>query len=166
MLARTFGVSGAVWLPELLLTLSQVIWLAIAARFATVLTLNGLEWIGLLPPGFLGPTRLGPLVLPASLFLFTALAWAFAAAFTGRYLVRVIAALMNVYPILPAFLLGLTVVAAFRTVPDYQARFARAGGGRLGSSDDSRTATSTFQLTFAFFSARGLAVGPMGDRRP
>ncbi len=149
-------------MPGLLLTLVQIVWLAVATRFATSLSLTGLELIGLLDPGFQRPLRIGSIELPGVLFLFTSLVWAFMAAFTGRYLVRVIAALMNIYPILPAFLLGMTAAVALRTIPDYQGRFARVAVGKFGSPEGWTAAVATVQMVFGFFSAAALLMAHWG----
>ena len=110
----TFGVEGAGWIPGLLLAITQVVWLAVSTYYGTTLSLLGLQFLGFLDPqsfqfGFAGRSERA-----TPLFLVSSLTWCFAAAFVGRYLVRVIAALMNVFPILPAFMLGLTAVFAMK----------------------------------------------------
>jgi hypothetical protein len=160
--ARTFGVRGATWVPGLPLALVQVVWLAVAVQYGTALCLLGLELIGLLDPGYHRGLRLGAVNLPGPLFLFTALLWSFAAAFTGRYLVRVIAALMNVYPILPALLLGTTAAVAMRGLPEYQAAMSGLGDRTGGTAAGVAVALVAAQMVFGFFSSSALLCADWG----
>jgi cytosine permease len=150
--ARTFGTAGATWVPGAILTASNVVWIALAVAYATRLTIEGLERLGLLDPAFSRPLSAGPLATPGGLFLFTSLLWTIAATLTGRYLVRVIAALMQIYPVLPALLLGATAAVAMRGLPDYQVAVGRLGVPAAAWG----AAALTAQMVFAFFSASAL----------
>lgn len=153
--ARTFGVAGATWIPGVLLALAQVVWLAIAIDYGTRLALFGLEMVGLLDPSFRRPVLIGGAQLPGYLFLVLSLLWCLAVAFTGRFLVRVIAALMSVYPVLPALMLGTTAAIAMKTLPDYRVAMVAIdskGGPAAGWS----AAADTVQMIFAFLSAAAL----------
>lgn len=158
--ARTFGVRGASWLPGLPFALVQVVWLAISTGYGTTLCLTGLELLGLLDPGFHRPVRVAGLDLPGHLFLIASLAWTLACSLTGRYLIRVISALMNVYPILPALLLGLTAAVALKGLPDYQAEVSRIGSD--GGEGGVVVALVVVQFVFAFFSAASLLAADWG----
>ena len=147
----TFGVTGATWIPGLLLAAIQLVWLAIATAFATELCLQGLVSLRLLDPAALQVLEWRRLRLPSPLFMTTALFWALASAMTGRYLVRVIAALMNVYPVLPAFLLGIAVVLEFRWLP-YFAPFEAAATGP--APPQMLAIVVTIQMIFGFFGRR------------
>ncbi len=160
---RTFGVRGARWVPGGLIAAVQVVWIAIAVRYATALTMRGLELVGMLDPSARHLIVLGPHArLPGGLFLVTAFAWALSATLSGRYLVRVIGALMKVYPIVPAFMLGVSCLVALRGVPVYKAIAAA-----IPQQPDSLL-TSVFlllaatQMVFAFISAGALSGADLG----
>lgn len=110
----TFGERGSTWFARLLVGLVQVIWMAISTRYAASWSLQGLVSLGLLNPHSMQPLILGASTLPSIVFLITSVTWMFAAALVGNYLVRVIIALMNVYPIFPAFALGLVTLIALK----------------------------------------------------
>jgi cytosine permease len=116
----TFGVSGATYVPGLLLTLVQIVWLAVATSYASRLCLDALILFRLLGPNALRTVPFGRWMAPSPLLMTTVLFWGLASAMVGRYFVRVISALMKVYPVVPAFLLGLGMVFAFRGLPAFQ----------------------------------------------
>lgn len=157
--ARTFGVDGATWVPGLLLTLVQVVWLAVATLYGTALGLAGLQLTGFLDPGVQRPPHMAVVELRGTLFLVISLFWGLAAALTGRYLVRVIAALMSVYPLFPALLLGLTAAVALKGLPDYQASVDQRGGSTGGVF----AALVVVQMIFGFFSAAALLFADWGS---
>lgn len=160
--ARTFGVRGACWLPRLPLALVQVVWLAISITYAVTLCLSGLELLGLLDPAQNRPLRLAGWDLPSPLFLVVSLSWAIACALTGRYLIRVIAALMTVYTILPALLLGLTAAVAMKGLPDFQAEMTRIGPGQGGRAEGLIIALVVVQFVFAFFTSASMLAADWG----
>ncbi|WP_422927060.1 purine-cytosine permease-like transporter [Singulisphaera sp. PoT] len=110
----TFGERGAPWFTHLLVGIVQVVWMAVSAHYATSWSLQGLVSIGLLPAHALQPVVLDSMKLPSILFLITSLTWLYAAALVGRYLLRVILALMNVYPVFPALSLGLATLVTLK----------------------------------------------------
>lgn len=156
--ARTFGVDGATWVPGLPLVLVQLVWIALGVRYGTDLGLWGLELLGLLDPRARQPVAVGGGgQLPGVVFLVTSLAWCVATVLSGRYLVRVIMALMNVYPIVPAVMLGVTAAVAMRGLPQYQAEVSGLGS-RAGDAAAGLLALLTAaQIVFAFFSPSALA---------
>ena len=105
----TFGRTGARWLTGVLIGLVHVVWFAVATFYATELTFEALVSCRLMNPRSLEPIHLGGLLLPSLLFLVTSLTWSFAAALVGHYLVQIIGALMNVFPIFMALLLALAM---------------------------------------------------------
>lgn len=159
--ARTFGVRGSVWVPRLLLVAVEILWFAVAASYGAAFCLMGLVHLGLLSPSFLGTAAAGSASVPA-LFLVTAFLWAVFAALTGRYLVRVIAALMNVYPLLPALMLGAAVVAAFAGLPSGRGVVWPAGRPALGTPDGVAAILLAVQMVLGFFAASGLASADWG----
>jgi cytosine/uracil/thiamine/allantoin permease len=89
----------------------------------------------------------------------TALFWGLAAAMTGRYFVRVIAALMNAYPVVPAFLLGLGMVLAFRGLPDFHAPEAPGG---LETPPHLLAIVTAAEMVFGFFASTALLSADWG----
>jgi cytosine permease len=157
-----FGVRGAGIVPGLLLALVQVVWLAVATGYGTDLLLRGLTLIGLLDPRYLAPVRIGGVSCVSPLLMVTSLVWCLWASLVGRWLVRVIAALMNVYPILPAFLLAASVLAAFGGLPAFRpedvapiAPVARGTAGWLAVA-------VSLQMILGFFAPSGVASADWG----
>jgi cytosine permease len=160
---RTFGVRGARCVPGILIIAVQVVWIAVSVRYATVLTLRGLELVSLLDPAARVAIALGKEArLPSGLTIVTALSWSLAATMAGRYLVRVIGALMKVYPIVPAFILGVSYLVAMKGFPAYKALTAAIPpepGDVLTGVFVLLTAT---QMVFAFISAAELGGADLG----
>ncbi len=159
----TFGVNGATWVPGLLLAGAGVVWLAVATHESTALSLRGMVLVGLLDPKYLQAAR-G--TIPGFLFLVTSFLWCLSAALVGRYLVRVIAALMNVFAILPAMILAVTTILAFKGLRGYHAAETLS----LASSDVFRAGTVaaliTVQFIFSFFATAGLSAADWGTVAP
>ncbi|GAC1448423.1 MAG: hypothetical protein NVSMB9_31590 [Isosphaeraceae bacterium] len=159
----TFGIQGATWVPGLLLTAVQVIWIAVSTLYGSALILRALVLLQLLEPKLLPLTGSEGLRSTSPLFLITTLLWCLAASFLGRYLVRVIAALMNVFPILPALLLGMTTLLAFRGL-----RGGTPGTGVLalpstgGVPPEVFAMLVTIQMIFGFFTTAGLVSADWG----
>ncbi len=156
----TFGVNGATWVPGLLLSGAAVVWLAVSTLYATVLSLRGLVLIQMLDPRYLNP---GGGRAPGILFLVTSLFWCYAAALVGRYLVRVIAALMNVFTILPGVMLGLTTVLALPGLRGYHAAQAFRPDWPVGVPTGIFSAALTAQMIFGFFATSGLLAVDWGN---
>ncbi len=155
----TFGIRGATMVPGWFILAIQVVWIAIATRYASTLTLRGLELLGLLNPSYHRTFVLGRLHLPSGLFMATAFFFGLAGTMAGRYLVRVIAALMAVYPIIIALLLGITAALAIKGLPDYRALLA---GVRGGSAAGIMVALVAVQMVFAFLAAGALSAAELG----
>jgi cytosine permease len=153
----TFGVTGARWLSSVLMGLVQVVWFAVATWYATELTFEGLVSCQLMQPRWLEPVHLGGLILPNPLFLFTSLAWSFAAAMVGHYLVQIISALMNVYPIFMALALAAAVGSTLGGLPRFQTPEPAGATAAMGPIPGA--ALDAFgmmvELVFAFFATAG-----------
>ncbi len=104
--ASTFGEAGARWVPGLLLGLAEIAWFSVSVSYATDLTLRGLAEVRFLDEGAFRPMSMGSLRLKAPIFLATALLWSLIAGLIGRKFVRLVAAIMYVFPVFPAILLG------------------------------------------------------------
>lgn len=102
----SFGVAGARWVPGLLLGLAEVVWFAVAASYATEFTLRGLAEVRFLDDRAFRAIAIGGLRLKSPLFLATSLLWSIIAGLIGRKFVRLVAAIMYVFPVFPAMLLG------------------------------------------------------------
>ncbi len=107
----TFGEAGARWVPGLLLGLAQIAWFSVSVSYATDLTLRGLAEVRFLEERAFRPLMLGSLRLKGPIFLATALLWSVIAGLIGRKFVRLVAAIMYVFPVFPAILLGGTMFA-------------------------------------------------------
>ncbi|MDB5350478.1 MAG: purine-cytosine permease-like transporter [Planctomycetota bacterium] len=156
----TFGARGATWVPGLLLGVVYVIWFAITIDYATEYSLSGLVATGLLDAKYLATHARGSIVVPSWLFLVVAAAWSLASAVIGTIAVRLVAAVMSVYPIFPAIAIGLTVLWAIPTVGagPVATRPLAAGGGQAIST--------MIQLVFAFLACHGLAAADWGAATP
>jgi cytosine permease len=147
----TFGVKGAPWLTGVLIGLGQVVWFAVATWYAAELTLEGLVCCRLLHPRWLEPMRLGGLQFPNAIFLVTSLAWSFAAALVGHYLLQIISALMNFYPIFMAVLLAAAVGFTLADV----SRFRQPEWDVPVEAAALRAFTMMIELVFGFFAMAG-----------
>jgi len=159
----TFGVRGSAWVPGLLNACLQVVWIAIALRYATLLTLRGLELVDLLGPSYKEDLVIGRYTFPGGLFLATSFFWGLAGTLAGRYLVRVIGALMTVYPVVVAILVGITAALAMPRLPEY--RVMMAGALSRGGSEFSvglSVALQVIQMVFAFSAAAALSCADFG----
>ncbi len=155
----TFGIRGATMVPGWLIIAIQVVWIAIATHYASTLTLRGLELLGLLDPSYHHNIVVGRVQFPSGLFMVTAFFFGLAATMAGRYLVRVITALMAVYPIIIAVLLGITAALAIKGLPDYRVLLA---GVRGGSAAGIIVALIAAQMVFAFAAAGALSAAELG----
>jgi cytosine permease len=162
--ASTFGVTGATWLAGVLVGLAQVVWFATATYYGTDLTFRGLVSCRLMDPRALQPIQLWGLPLPNLLFLTTSLLWSYAAAMVGHYLVQVIGALMNVYPVFMAAVLAVAVLSTIKNVPQFRpleidpvtVRPLPIGAGGL------RAFLMMIELVFGFFAPAGLLAADWG----
>jgi cytosine permease len=160
----TFGITGATWLTNVLMGLVQVVWFAVATWYATELTFEGLVSCRLLHPRWLEPMHLGGLVLPNPLFLFTSLAWSFAAAMVGHYLVQIISVLMNIYPVFMAIMLAAAVGVTLSDVP----RFRPPGPDAAAAAVVPMRAAGIhafgmmIELVFGFFATAGALAADWG----
>ena len=102
----SFGVAGARWVPGLLIGLSEIVWFSVAISYATDFTLRGLAEVRFLDERAFRTISLGGLRLKGPLFLATSLFWSVFVGLVGRRFVRLVGAIMYVFPVFPAMLLG------------------------------------------------------------
>jgi cytosine permease len=160
----TFGVSGSAWLTGVLMGLAQVVWFAVATAYAMELTFQGLIACRLLDPGALQPVQLAGLKLPNLMILATTLFWCYAAALVGHYLVQIISALMNIYPILMALLLGVSMLMTIKGVPEFQPPGIDPATGRPVSpgAGSLQAFLLIVELSFGFFATAGALAADWG----
>jgi cytosine permease len=109
--ASTFGALGSEWLCGLAISLSGVVWYAIAINFAVDCTLLGLRACGLLMPSGIAPVPVGPFEIKSLVFLGTALFWVYITRQAIRLrLPGVVVGLMKVYSPIAVLLLAVTAV--------------------------------------------------------
>ncbi len=156
--SSTFGVRGATWVPFGLMALAQVVWFAVATYYATEMTLRGLVTGRLLDPQHLATASFGGLTWESPLFLVTSLAWSYAAALVGYYLVGVIAALMKVFPVFMALCLVSAALLSLRGITADRPPVVEpsvASGGLTAFA-------LMIQLVFGFFATAGAASADWG----
>lgn len=165
----TFGTKGTVWLLFGVFGLAQVVWLAVATFYSVDWTFQGLSSCGLLDAKALRPAlfRVGPgagrvVELRSPLFLITSLAWLYAAALVGHYLVRIIQALMNVYPIFPALMLGLAMVWTIGGVPGFQPLGIDPVASAPVGDGGPRAFLMAIQMVLGFFAMAGVTAADWG----
>lgn len=157
----TFGRKGANALTGIVFALAQVVWFAVGAYLATELILEGLAACRLLDPRVLHPLALGRRTIPSPLFLIVSAFWCCWAGLVGAYLVRVIAALMRVFPVFPAAMLGLAMVLTINGAVDYLVA-APALAQPLLRGPGLAAFLTMIQLVFGFFATAGLAAADWG----
>ena len=156
LVTSTFGARGAPWIPGVVLGLVAVLLFAATIDAATRWTFGGLVASGMLDPKHLGTANRGSPAMPRPLFLFVAAVWSITSAILGLLTVRLVAAIMRVYPIFPAIALGAAVVWAMPTVGDGPVATAPAMAGGL------RAMAAMAQLVFGFLAANFVAAGDWG----
>ncbi|MDX2035954.1 MAG: hypothetical protein SFX72_04835 [Isosphaeraceae bacterium] len=160
---RVFGKRGARWAGAIM-GLAQIVWFAVGVAVAAEWTLDGLVALGFLDEKIHAPTTVGSLVLPNKLFLVTSLFWCFAVGLTATWLVRVIGAIMNAYPIFPALALAAVVAVMLGGLP----RFAPTGIdpwiGRAVSTEQGAllAITRAIALVMGFFATAGVLSADWG----
>lgn len=169
--ASTFGTRGSVALLIAGLGLAQVVWLAVSTFYAVDWTFQGLSSLGLLnlhalrpvlPGAWLG---LGTSAVPAlrsPLFLITSLCWICWAVLVGHYLVRIIAALMNIYPIFPALMLGTAMLLTLKGVRGFHPLALDPASGQPVQAGGPQAFVMMIQMIFGFFATAGLAGADWG----
>jgi cytosine permease len=158
----TFGRRGAGYIPGLVIAVAQVAWFSVATHYAIEYTLRGLAAIHALDPSHLAPWRLGKVTLRGPLFLATALVWSCAFALVGRYAVRLVSAIMKVYPYYAAAVLACGMLWALPGLRGFQpldfdpATLQPVRDGRLLAF------AAMIQYVFGFFATAGPSAADWG----
>jgi cytosine permease len=106
LLASCFGEGGAKWLGGLIVGLGLVTMYALAIAYGVDWTLKGLVQCRLIDAEALRSASVGGTEIGSPLFLFTSTVWAIVSSLIALKFSRWIAALMVVFPVFPALLLG------------------------------------------------------------
>jgi cytosine permease len=154
--SSTFGARGSVWFTDVLIGAALVVWFAVGVYYAIDWTFQGFVSCRLLDPRYIRPTRLGGVRLESPVFLVTALFWSFATSLTGHYLMRIIAALMKVFPVIPALLLGTAVVLTFQGLPEFRPLTIDPATSAPVRVAGPRALLLMIQLIFGFFATAGV----------
>lgn len=152
LVANSFGESGAKWLAGLIVGLALVTTFALAIAYGVDWTLKGLVACRLVDASVLQPVSIGGWTVPSLLFLFTSAFWAILSSLIALKFSRWIGALMIVFPIFPALLLG--------GIAGWEMTNLRVGVTALNANvkpeGSARAFLSMIQLVFGFFALPSL----------
>lgn len=154
--SSTFGAWGTRIIPGLLFGVVSIVLFAITVDAATEWSLSGLSALGMLDPKELMTSHRGTNVRPRATFLFVAGVWSIISAVIGTLAVRLVSAIMLVYPIFPAIVLGLALLWAMPTVGAGPVVAAPLGAGGW------QAASSMAQMVFGFLAAIALMSADWG----
>ncbi len=163
--SSTFGSEGVRWVPGLLDLCGQILWMAVATSVATDLILNGLVSGRFIDAGLvsqMGRIKLGPIPSKGGLFLVASFFWMLWASLVGRYLVRVIAALMNIFPVFPALMLALAVVLLLPKVGAYRGSGYDPDAMQEVTQGSFHAVTLVIQMVLGFFAISALTAPDWG----
>lgn len=171
--ASTFGVTGTIGFTYIIFGLAQVVVMAVATLYATDWAFQGLNLCGLVNAKLTEPWKLQigagaarVIELKSPLVLVTSLFWIYAAALTGRYLVKIIAALMRIYPIFPALMLGVAMLWTVRGLPAFHPLELDPATSAPVVDGGPRAFLMMIQMIFGFFAIAGIAAADWGTVSP
>lgn len=167
--SSTFGTSGTVGLTFIVFSLAQVAVMAMATLYAVDWAFQGLNLCGFVNVKWLKPVTIPRggggqpgLELRSPLFLITSLVWIYAAALTGHFLVKIIAALMKIYPIFPAVMLGLATLFTLRGLPGFEPLEIDPATSAPVVDGGLRAFLMMIQMIFGFFAVAGVMAADFG----
>lgn len=160
----TFGTTGAKLVPGLLIGVAQVVWFAVAVGYGVDLTLRALGLVQLVDPRTMRSIAVGGGMLPSVLVMTTSLVWCVVVALVGGWFSRWIAALMQVFPIFPALLLGAMMLLVLVGLRDFRPDGVDALTGERVSANVAgpRALLLTIQAVFAFTAMAGITAADWG----
>jgi hypothetical protein len=106
--------------------------------------------------------QLGGLRLPNFVFLVTSLTWSYAAALVGHYLVEVIGALMNIFPVFMGLLLAVAMLWTLGGVPHFRPPAIDPETSAPIRDGGLRAFGMMVQLIFGFFAPAGALAADWG----
>lgn len=141
---------------------AQIVIMAIATLYACDWIFQGMNLYGFINVKLLKPSALDlggsparKLELRSPLILFTSLVWIFAAALTGGYLVKIIAALMRIFPIFPALMLALGMLLTAKGLPSFRPLELDPATAQPVVNGGPRAFLIMIQMIFGFFAIAG-----------
>ena len=167
--SSTFGTTGTVGLTCIAFGLAQIAVMAMATLYAVDWAFQGLSLCGLVSVKWLKPLtiHLGAgaspvLELRSPLILITSLVWIYAASLTGHYLVKVIAALMKIYPIFPAVMLALAMILTLGGLPSFRPLEIDPATSAPVLDGGPRAFLMMIQMIFGYFALAGALAADFG----
>ena len=158
--ASTFGARGSIWIPGFVLGIVNVVWFSVTIRYATELTLRALAAAGLIDPARIASWTIGSIAIESPVFLVTSLLWAIAAALIGTLALKLIAAVMSVYPVFPALAIGAVAAISMRGLAF--SPYLRMAPSATSVSSAWLAATTMIQIVFGYFATAGTASAEYG----
>jgi cytosine permease len=152
-----FGKAGARRCIGPAIGLAHVAWFAVASYYATDLALRGLVASGFLDAAHLAATTVGGLSVRGPLFLVTSLLWGLAYGIVGVYAVRPVAAIMTVFPLFPALVLGAATVWAIGGLNEFDPSSMAADANLAATPTPGLACATMIQLIFSFFATAALS---------
>ncbi|WP_406696457.1 purine-cytosine permease-like transporter [Singulisphaera sp. Ch08] len=167
--SSTFGTTGTVGLTFVLFGLAQIVLMAMATLYAVDWAFHGLSLCGLVSVEWLKPMKislgggLSPVLeLRSPLILVTSLVWIYAASLTGHFLVKIIAALMKIFPIFPALMLALATILSLRGLPSFRPLEIDPATSAPVLDGGLRAFLMMIQMIFGFFAIAGAMAADFG----
>lgn len=167
--SSTFGTTGTVGLTFIVFGLAQILIMAMATLYAVDWAFQGLSLCGLVNLKAIEPWKLrmgggaGPVLeLRSPLVLVTSLVWIYAAALTGQFLVKIIAALMKIYPIFPALMLALAMILTIGGLPSFRPLEIDPATSAPVVDGGPRAFLMMIQLIFGYFAIAGAVAADFG----
>ncbi|SIO63025.1 cytosine permease [Singulisphaera sp. GP187] len=167
--SSTFGTTGTVGLTFIVFGLAQILIMAVATLYAVDWAFQGLSLCGLVSLKWLEPMTLTlgagagtVLELRSPLILITSLVWIYAASLTGHFLVRIIAALMKIYPIFPALMLALAMILTLTGLPSFRPLEIDPATSAPVVDGGPRAFLMMVQMIFGFFAIAGTVAADFG----
>jgi cytosine permease len=158
LIASCFGERGAKWLGGLIVGLGLVTMYSLAIAYGVDWTLKGLVQCRLIDAEALRSVSVDGRVIGSPLFLFTSTVWAIVSSLIALKFSRWIAALMVVFPVFPALLLGGIAAWEFTGLSSGIATV----GSTVQPSGGFRAFLSMIQLIVGFFALPSLISADWG----
>lgn len=159
----TFGRSGAVVLPGLLVPLGQVVWFGVSLYYAVDLTFRSLSCLGLMAPAYLEPVLRGGFETPGGLFLWVALVWSLSSAVLGVLMFRLVAAVMAGYQPFVAIALAAVMLWAVSDAGLFRPLGYDPTVAEIPPNPWNYAFLTMVQMVFGFFAAHGILGADWGS---
>lgn len=158
----TFGASGALWVPGLVIGLAQLVWFAVAIYTAARIALGGLVAGRLLDARYMLPMNAAGFRLESPLFLVVTFTWAVSSAGIGIWLVRLVAALLRAYAVFPALVLGGAMIWALPGLKGFHTLGVDPLTGVAVQAGGPLACVTMMQLVLGYFATAGVSAADWG----